>query len=464
MGHLPRGRLAPPTPCSPTGNPTGRLGHSWTVEDNLMTDLDETWVLDRGVNPKAARVMLGSGAQHATVTRQLLLSQCGRHAPQCLLEFVQHHGPANLESAADPLVLDEPVRSRSGVDVDVWPEPTAVDQRSSALQLSKVADRAAAEKVDGTDLEEGTHLELEVVRHRLRRPVRLHLRDRHIAEHRAPVDAGFLIHPRLVLQPQSAAEEARDQFRGSRIIGVHTLTIWRLDTHSARSGHRRLDLIGGAELKQLGEPFRTCDPAVDGIAERPCAVTDTSAVGDQELRHGAAPHRFDRVTPELSDAANHHAGPRLCVRAARLRMIERSHGQPSSPTVPSGPGNLQDLQPPSCMRALTNSPNIQGCADDPFLLLVMCLPLPLGSPRFCLTLIGPLTGRLANFALGRVVAWCVAECAAPWEGGVDQAQAPGRGCVSGKRAERRQILTACPRRPSPWRGLVRGTRLLQEFR
>ena len=94
--------------------------------------------------------MLGSGAQHATVTRQLLLSQRGRHAPQCRLEFIQHHGPTNLEGAADPLVLDEPVRSRSGLEIDVWPEPTAVDQRSSALQLSKVADRAAAQKVDGT--------------------------------------------------------------------------------------------------------------------------------------------------------------------------------------------------------------------------------------------------------------------------------------------------------------------------
>src|SRR5215216_4971851 len=233
MGDLPRGRLAPPTPCSPTGNPTGRLGHSWTVEDNLMTDLDETWVLDRGVNPEAARVILRGRAQYTTVTRQLLLSQRGGHAPQCRLEFVQHHCPTNLESAADPLVLDEPVRCRSGVDVDVWPEPTAVDQRSSALQLSKVADRAAAEKVDSTDLEKRASLELEVVRHRLGRPVRLHLRDRHIAEHRAPVDAGFLIHPRLVLQPQSAAEEARDQFRSSRLVGVHALTIRCLDTHSA---------------------------------------------------------------------------------------------------------------------------------------------------------------------------------------------------------------------------------------
>ena len=156
-----------------------------------MTDPDETWMPDRGVNPEAARVILRGRAQHTTVARQLLLSQRGRHAPQCRLEIVQHHCPANLESAADPLVLDEPVRCRSGVDVDVRPEPTAVDQRSSALQLSKVADRAAAEKVDGTDLEKRARLELEVVRHRLGRPVRLHLRDRHIAEHRTPVDAGF---------------------------------------------------------------------------------------------------------------------------------------------------------------------------------------------------------------------------------------------------------------------------------
>jgi hypothetical protein len=118
-----------------------------------MSDPDDTWMPDRGVNPEAARVILRGRTQHTTVTRQLLLSQRGRHAPQCRLELVQHHCPTNLESAADPLVLDEPVRCRSGVDVDVRPEPTAVDQRSSALQLSKVADRAAAQKVDGTDLE-----------------------------------------------------------------------------------------------------------------------------------------------------------------------------------------------------------------------------------------------------------------------------------------------------------------------
>jgi hypothetical protein len=119
----------------------------------LITDTDETWVPDRGVDPEAASVMLRGRVQHTTVARQLLLSQRGRHAPQCRLELVQHHRPTNLESAADPLVLDEAVRCRSGVDVDVRPEPAAVDQRSSALQLSKVADRAAAEKIDSTDLE-----------------------------------------------------------------------------------------------------------------------------------------------------------------------------------------------------------------------------------------------------------------------------------------------------------------------
>ncbi len=67
----------------------------------------------------------------------------------------------------------------------------------------------------------------------------------------------------------------------------------------------------------------------------------------------------DRVTPQLSDAAHHFAGLRLCVRAARLRMIERSHGEPFSPTVPSDLANRQDLQSPSSTRALTSSPNTQ---------------------------------------------------------------------------------------------------------
>jgi hypothetical protein len=112
----------------------------------------------------------------------------------------------NLERPADPLMLDELVHCRSGVDVDVRPEPAAVDRRSSALQLSKVADRAAAEKIDSTDLEKRTRLELKVVRHRLGRPVRLHLRDRHIAEHRTAVDAGFLISPRLVFEPRETTK------------------------------------------------------------------------------------------------------------------------------------------------------------------------------------------------------------------------------------------------------------------
>jgi hypothetical protein len=33
-------RSAPPKPYGTTGDPTGRLGDSWTVEDNLMTDPD----------------------------------------------------------------------------------------------------------------------------------------------------------------------------------------------------------------------------------------------------------------------------------------------------------------------------------------------------------------------------------------------------------------------------------------
>jgi hypothetical protein len=47
-----RNELARPTAYGTTGDPTGRLGHSWTVGDDLMTDTDETWVPDRGVDPR----------------------------------------------------------------------------------------------------------------------------------------------------------------------------------------------------------------------------------------------------------------------------------------------------------------------------------------------------------------------------------------------------------------------------
>ena len=74
-------------------------------------------------------MVLRGRAQHATVARQLLLRQRGRHAPQRRLEVVEHQRRPNRESPADPLVLDESVRFRSGVEVEVWPETSAVDQR-----------------------------------------------------------------------------------------------------------------------------------------------------------------------------------------------------------------------------------------------------------------------------------------------------------------------------------------------
>jgi hypothetical protein len=72
-------------------------------------------------------------------------------------------------------------------------------------------------------------------------------------------------------------------------------------------------------------------------------------------------------------------------------MIERSHGQPSSPTVPSDPGNLQDLQPPSSMRALTNSPNTQQLRGGSLLLLVMCPP-----PTTRISAVSPDSSRPVN--------------------------------------------------------------------
>jgi hypothetical protein len=63
---------------------------------------------------------------------------------------------------------------------------------------------------------------------------------------------------------------------------------------------------------------------------------------------------------------------------------------------------------------------------------------------------------LRNFALVRVVAWCLAKCADLWEGIL---MSTGRMRLEGaadKRADRWQILTARPGRPSLGRGLVRG--------
>jgi hypothetical protein len=77
-----------------------------------MTDPDETWVPDRGVDPEAARVILRRRAQHTTVTRQLLLSQRGRHAPQCRLEFVQYHCPPT--SRVPPIHSSSTNRSVAG--------------------------------------------------------------------------------------------------------------------------------------------------------------------------------------------------------------------------------------------------------------------------------------------------------------------------------------------------------------
>ena len=100
-----------------------------------------------------------------------------------------------------------------------WAGTPAVDQRSTSLQAAQVLDRAAGKHEDGTDLKETAALELEVIRHRFRSPVGLHLRHRDIAEYRVPVDACLLIGVCEVIENHRAAENARNACRASSCPG-----------------------------------------------------------------------------------------------------------------------------------------------------------------------------------------------------------------------------------------------------
>ena len=67
-------------------------------------------------------------------------------------------------------------------------------------------DRPAGQEEDSADLEEAAALELEVIGHRLQRPVGLHLRNREVAEYRVPVDTGLLIGLCEAIENHRAAE------------------------------------------------------------------------------------------------------------------------------------------------------------------------------------------------------------------------------------------------------------------
>jgi len=167
-----------------------------------------------------------------------------------------------------------------------------------------VLDRPARKEKDGTDLEETAALELEIVWHRLRRPVGLHLRNRDIAEYRAPVDACLLIGSCQVIENHRAADNSRNTCRNTFLSGVKGIPVRCLDPHRASGLRRWLHLVCRAELQQTRYPLRAHDPPVPLVAQRPGAVPQATLFGYQQFADGAAQHRLHRVAPEFFNRAS----------------------------------------------------------------------------------------------------------------------------------------------------------------
>jgi hypothetical protein len=82
------------------------------------------------------------------------------------------------------------------------------------------------------------------------------------------------------------------------------LAVGTLNPYAAGLVGYRFDLISGAKFEEAWELLRAGDRAALAIPERPSTITETAALSDEDLAHGRAEHRLDRISPQFVDGAD----------------------------------------------------------------------------------------------------------------------------------------------------------------
>src|SRR5258708_21969326 len=90
---------------------------------------------------------------------------------------------------------------------------------------------------------------------------------------------------------------------------------WKLDSHARRRAIGRFALAYGAQLEHRGPDSRANARAVLELAHRVEPVAHGAALGQRHLAQALAPHRLDRVAPQLGDRSDLPSHRRARVRA-----------------------------------------------------------------------------------------------------------------------------------------------------
>src|ERR1700758_3164999 len=125
--------------------------------------------------------------------------------------------------------------------------------------------------------------QLEVIGHRLGRPVRLELVDRHVTEYSLANDFRYFLTARLGLQSNRVPKLIGNNRGCFRILGPDGPTRWCRDLDSPRSVVRRLNFVTRAKVEEPREFLRARDSPRVEVAQCFGTIAKAASRADGEL-------------------------------------------------------------------------------------------------------------------------------------------------------------------------------------
>src|SRR5208337_65166 len=141
--------------------------------------------------------------------------------------------------------------------------------------------------------------QLEVIGHRLGRPVRLKLVDRHVTEYRLANDFCYFLTARLGLQSNRVPKLIGNNRGCFRIVGADGPTRWCCDLDSPRSVVCRLNLVPRAEVEEPWEFLRARDSPGVEVAQCLGTIAKATSGADGQLASLLSEHGLDWIPPKF---------------------------------------------------------------------------------------------------------------------------------------------------------------------
>src|SRR5580658_2033753 len=144
--------------------------------------------------------------------------------------------------------------------------------------------------------------QLEVIGHRLGRPVRLKLVDRHVTENSLANDFRYFLTAWLGLQSNRVSKLTGNNRGCFGIVGADGPTRWCCDLNSPRSVVRRLNFVPRAKVEEPRELLRARDSPGVEVAQCLGTIAKAASSGDCELASLLSEHRLDWIPPQFCNS------------------------------------------------------------------------------------------------------------------------------------------------------------------